>query len=106
MPHINVSNINNDNYLITRDYHVESIDFISNHYPSIQWKNQLNFKKDINNNTINHIKELTNFQQLHSVFNKHSIESKMIISRGLNTGLTNAYNNLIDNKIHKQAIQD
>eukprot|EP01084_Bolivina_argentea_P275249 469360_1 len=54
MPHINVSNTNNDNYLITRDYHVESIDFISNHYPSIQWKNQLNFKKDMNNNTINH----------------------------------------------------
>ena len=94
-----------DDILIAKDYHIESIDFVSNNYPMITWKNQLHFKTHFRNkrhpeNTVNQIEELIKYYQLHSVFNKHSVESKMIISRGLNPELTNAYNNLINNNVH------
>ena len=111
MPNIAVTNGNDDKLIISKDYHIESIDFVSNKYPMITWKNHLQFKchsKDKRNfdNTTHRIKELTNYYQLHSVFKHHSIESKMIIARGLNTQLNKAYNKLIDNDMQSLDMND
>jgi len=77
----------------------------------ITWKNQLRFathNKDMFHaeNTVNRIKELLRYYQLHSVFSKHSVESKMIISRGLNSELTTAYNHLLNGRIDKLRMND
>ena len=115
MPNIHlVKNVNyqSEDLLICKDHHIETIDFVSNNnYPMITWKNQLKFKTNYKDrrhpeNTVNQIKELIKYYQLHTVFNNHSVESKLIISRGLNHELLNAYNNLINNNIYHLKMSD
>eukprot|EP01084_Bolivina_argentea_P199371 341149_1 len=116
MPHIKVLHSDHNDFIIARDHHIESVDFVSHSYPMITWKNPVHFKTHIREtrarsiqntaNTIYSIKELINYYQLHSVFSTHSIEAKMILSRGLNSELVTAYNHLIANNIRQLSTHD
>ena len=88
MPHINVQNSDTDtnSFEITRDYHIESIDFVSNHFPVITWKNQLHFKthslsRSDTQNTVHRIKELIHYYQLHrtwSIFPRYAMDFRQL----------------------------
>lgn len=103
--------VDSEELIISKDPHIESIDFAADKYPMVNWKNRVHFKTHFKHkrhpeNTVNHIRELISFYQLHSVFHSLSMESKTILSRGLEPELTAAYNKLIGERVHELTMND